>query len=30
MDIEKNGFCKPSSLEGRLRLRKNDKERYIL
>ncbi|XP_018044037.1 PREDICTED: uncharacterized protein LOC108684295 isoform X2 [Atta colombica] len=26
MDIEKNGFCKPSSLEGRLRLRKNDKE----
>ncbi|KAG5323402.1 SLX4 endonuclease, partial [Pseudoatta argentina] len=26
MDVEKNRFCKPSSLEGRLRLRKNDKE----
>ncbi|KYN36647.1 Asparaginyl-tRNA synthetase, cytoplasmic [Trachymyrmex septentrionalis] len=26
MDVERNGFCKPSNLEGRLRLRKNDKE----
>lgn len=29
MDIEEDGFCKPSgSLEKRLRLRKNNKERY--
>ncbi|KYN09881.1 Structure-specific endonuclease subunit SLX4 [Trachymyrmex cornetzi] len=26
MDVERNGFCKPSNLEGRLRLRKNDKK----